>query len=70
MAGIGVLMGMVATEAVEANWGQTDHCFDERNDEYVPPYTSSQESSGRDLPPIPFALELIENPDGSLEWIE
>lgn len=65
---IKVLLDMVYAEAIE---GLRDHYFDEaRNRSYIHLEPEIYAKPQSNLSPIKFDLELIQNPDGSLEWVE
>ena len=55
------VLNMIATDALEE--GSRDE-----NGEYVPPIRFLEDK--RDLPTIDYRLELIQNEDGSYEWVE
>ena len=66
------LLGMIATDAIERGGAPRVHYHDEfRNREYInnqrPPEPPRDAPK---LPPINYTLQLIENPDKTLEWIE
>ena len=70
MISMNSLLDMVATEAVEGV--SRDHYFDEfRNREFIPSEPPSRRKETKtNLPPIRFGLKLIEQPDGSYDWVE
>ena len=69
MLSLKTLLNMVATEGIEG--GPTDHYFDEwRNREFIPLEPERGAYPRRDLPTIRFGLELIQMPDGSLDWVD
>ena len=70
MIGLKALVDMVLTESIEGC--SRDYFFDEAiNREYISPYKPSEQYTPKTkLPPIKYRLELIENPDGTLEWVE
>jgi len=71
MHSIETLMNMIFTDAIENNGKPTNHYFDEtRNPDYNSPETYEPKKEKSDLPPIQYNLELIQNPDGSLEWVD
>jgi len=60
------LLDMVCNEAICAGLPEYPYCE-------IPEGEIPESYAGRDrddLPPIRFNLELIENPDGSLVWLE
>ena len=58
MIGINSLLDMICTEAIEGGDIMTNH-----------PAPESHHPSPA-LPPINYALELIEGPDGTYVWME
>jgi hypothetical protein len=65
------LISMIFTDAIENNGKPTTHYFDEtRNPNYNPLETYEPKKEDSTLPPLQYNLDLIENPDGSLEWVD
>jgi hypothetical protein len=58
MISIDSLLGMVATEAAEA--------IEESRRENPQP----RQTTANDLPPINYKLELVQDSDGNLYWVE
>jgi len=70
MHSIESLMGMIATDAIERGGEPEIHHADESKNKQHPYLEKTLSKKKSTLPPIRYHTELIQNPDGSYEWID